>query len=132
MIEAMQLYAAQFAEEMYDQFPKIADPSDRIFQEILIGHFYKGLHPDFLRDTISHFKVSNIKQVFSLFRENCNPLMVAAANSAYLEVHRKQESPRRLRLFPRELDHSSECARYAKKVGSVLSEDKRGFDKPPY
>ena len=57
-------------------FAKI--PSDRIFQEMVIGYFYKGLHPDSLRDTISHFKVSNIKQVFSLFRENCNPLMVAA------------------------------------------------------
>ena len=52
-------------------------------------------------------------------------------NLAYLEVRRKQETPRRLRQFPRELDHSSESARNAKKAGSVPSEDKRGFDKPP-
>ena len=45
-LEAMQLYAAEFAAELNDQLPKIADPNDRVVQEAIIGYFYKGLHPD--------------------------------------------------------------------------------------
>jgi len=41
-IEAMQLYAAQFAAELNDQLPKLEDPSDRVVQELLIGYFYIG------------------------------------------------------------------------------------------
>ena len=52
-----------------DQLPKIEDPSDRVVQEMLIGYFYKGLQPDYLREKISHFKTSTIKQVFDVFRE---------------------------------------------------------------
>jgi hypothetical protein len=32
-VEAMQLYAAQFAAELNDQLPKLEDPSDRVVQE---------------------------------------------------------------------------------------------------
>ena len=63
-VETMQTYAAEFAAELNDQLPKIADPSDRVVQEMLIGYFYKGLQPEYLREKISHFKVSTITQVF--------------------------------------------------------------------
>ncbi len=43
-IETMQLYAAEFAAELADQLPKIADPNDRLIQEARISYFYKGLH----------------------------------------------------------------------------------------
>jgi len=57
-VEAMQLYAAQLAADLNDQLPKIEDPSDRVVQELLIGYFYKGLQPEYLREKISHFKTS--------------------------------------------------------------------------
>ena len=79
-IEAMQLYAAEFATELGDHIPKLADPNDRLVQEAIISYFYKGLHPEYLREKISHFKVSTIKEVFRVFREYCNPIMVEAAN----------------------------------------------------
>ena len=63
-VEAMQVYAASFTGELQNQLPKIADPKDRVVQELLISYFYKGLHPEYLREKISHFKVSTIDQVF--------------------------------------------------------------------
>ena len=92
-IEAMQLYAAEFAAELNDQLPKIADPNDRVVQEAIIGYFYKGLHPEYLREKISHFKVSTIKEVFNVFREYCTPIMVEAANFSFLDIRRRREAP---------------------------------------
>ncbi len=43
-VETMQTYAAEFAAELNDQLPKIADPNDRLVQEAIISYFYKGLH----------------------------------------------------------------------------------------
>ena len=54
---------ATFAAELDDQLPKIADSNNRIVQDMLISYFYKGLQPEYLREKISHFKVSNIKEV---------------------------------------------------------------------
>ena len=70
-VEAMQMYAASFARELHNQLPKIADPKDWVDLELLISYFYQGLHPKHLREKMSHFKVSTIKQVFELFREYC-------------------------------------------------------------
>ena len=91
-LEAMQLYAAEFAAELNDQLPKIADPNDRVVQEAIIGYFYKGLQPENLREKISHFKVSTIKEVFNVFREYCHPIMVEAANFSFLHSPEKRNS----------------------------------------
>ena len=89
----MQPYAATFAAELDDQLPKIADSNNRIVQDMLISYFYKGLQPEYLREKISHFKVSNIKEVFNVFREYCTPIMVEAANLSFLDTRRKKEVP---------------------------------------
>ncbi len=120
-IDAMQLYAAQFAAELNDQLPKIEDPSDRVVQELLIGYFYKGLQPDYLREKISHFKKSTIKQVFNVFREYSTPTMVDAANLSFVAARRKKDLPQ-INAVPRELrSHSSDSLRAAKKAGSIQS-----------
>ena len=121
-IEAMQLYAAEFAAELNDQLPKIADPNDRLVQEAIIGYFYKGLHPDYLREKMTHFKVSTIKEVFNVFREYCTPIMVEAANFSFLDVRRRREVPP-TKSSPRDSKfNSSESPRAAKKAGSIQSE----------
>ena len=110
-IETMQLYAAKFAAELADQLPKIADPNDRLVQEAIISYFYKGLHPEYLREKISHFKVSTIKEVFNVFREYCTPIMVEAANFSFLDTRRRKET-QLIKPFPRESNrHSSESPR---------------------
>jgi len=55
-VEAMHLYAASFAGELQNQLPKIADPNDRILQESLISYFYRGLHPEYLREKKKSFQ----------------------------------------------------------------------------
>ena len=126
-IETMQLYAAEFAAELADQLPKIADPNDRLVQEAIISYFYKGLHPEYLREKISHFKVSTKKEVFNIFREYCTPIMVEAANFSFLDTRRRKETPL-IKPFPRESNrHSSESPRAAKKAGSLQSEIARNF-----
>jgi len=118
-LEAMQLYAATFAAELDNRLPKIADSVNRIVQEMLINYFYKGLQPEYLHEKISHFKVSNIKEAFNVFREYCTPIMVEVANLSFLDTRRKKEVPQ-IRHFPRELNHhSSESSRAAKKAGSL-------------
>ena len=51
-VEAMQMYAPSFAGDLHNQLP-----NDRVVQEMLIGYFYKCLHPGYLREKIIHFKV---------------------------------------------------------------------------
>ena len=103
--------AASFAGELHNQQFKITDSNDRVVQELLISYFYKGLHPEYLREKTSHLMVSTIDQVCELFREYCTPIMAKAANFSYLESRRKRGTPR-LRLFPMKLDrHSSKSAR---------------------
>ena len=63
-VEAMQLYAASFAGVLHNELPKIVDPTDRILQESLINYFYRCLHPEYVREKISHFKFSTINQMF--------------------------------------------------------------------
>jgi hypothetical protein len=121
-IENMQLYAAEFAAELGDQLHKLADPNDRVVQEVIIGYFYKGLHPDYLREKISHFKVSTIKEAFNVFREYCTPIMVEAANFSFLDVRRRRETPLIRTLTRESKSISSESPRAAKKAGSLQSE----------
>ena len=78
---------------MEDHLPKIADSDNRIVQEMLISYFYKGLQPQYLREKICHFKVSNIKEVFNVFLEYYTPIMVEAANLSFLDIRRKKEVP---------------------------------------
>ena len=98
-----------------------------IVQEMLISYFYKGLQPEHLREKISHFKVSNIKEVFNVFREYCTPIMVEATNLSFLDTRQKKEVPQ-IRQFPRQLNHhSSESPHAAKKASSLQSEHARIF-----
>ena len=107
-----------------NSFRKSRIPPIELFKKCLS---VKGLQPDYLREKISHFKTSTIKQVFDVFREYSSPIMVEAANLSFFATRRKKEVPD-LKLFPRELNrHSSESSRAAKKAGSLQSEITRNF-----
>ena len=79
-LDAMQSYAARFAEALDDWLPRFPDPDDRALNKRLVTYFYNGIEPEPLRSLIKHFPVAHISEVFPQFRAHCISSVVEMVN----------------------------------------------------
>jgi len=79
-LDAMQSYAARFAETLDDWLPRFPDPDDRVLNKRLVAYFYNGIEPAPLRSLVQHFPVEYISDVFHQFRTHCTASVVEMAN----------------------------------------------------
>jgi hypothetical protein len=79
-LDAMQSYAARFAETLDDWLPRFPDPDDRALNKRLVSYFYNGIEPAPLRSLVQHFPVEYISDVFHQFRTHCTASVVEMAN----------------------------------------------------
>jgi hypothetical protein len=127
-LDAMQSYAARFAETLDDWLPRFPDPDDRALNKRLVAYFYNGIEPAPLRSLVQHFPVEYISDVFHQFRTHCTASVVEMANlKTEKSLRDRQFRTRQLQQIP-EPSRTLGGERRAKKTDSAGAKPKALFE----